>query len=148
MDNGLDSIETILKFIEEHRPNQIINFLNLEELKIELKKIEKELYDELEKFHGSNYDDIEDEPDMQTIQNYIDLIDENSEHYAESLSNYNASRINRITTRQNNTMNTRRIKSVMASAPNRTLGGKNKRKSRKGRRTRHRKKRVSRHQKR
>jgi hypothetical protein len=129
-----DSIESIIRFIEEKNPNQIRTFLNLGELKTELKKIQKELYSELEIRHGSNYDDIEDDPDMQTIQNYIDLIDENSEHYAESLDNYNRTRINRITTGQINAMNTRRTTSEMSFKPERTKGG------RKGRRTRHRKK--------
>lgn len=129
-----DSIESIIRFIEEKNPNQIRTFLNLGELKTELKKIQKELYSELEIRHGSNYDDIEDDPDMQTIQNYIDLIDENSEHYAESLDNYNMNRINRITTGQINAMNTRRTTSEMSFKPERTKGG------RKGRRTRHRKK--------
>lgn len=129
-----DSIESIIRFIEEKRPREIRTFLNLGELKTELKKIQKELYSELEIRYGSNYDDIEDDPDMQTIQNYIDLIDENSEHYAESLDNYNMNRINRITTGQINAMNTRRTTSEMSFKPERTKGG------RKGRRTRHRKK--------
>ena len=86
---------------------------------------------------------------MQTIQNYIDLIDENSEHYAESLDNYNMNRINRITTGQINAINTRRTTSEMSFKPERTKGGRNGRRTRhrkKSRRTRHRRKgRMTRH---
>ena len=139
-----DSIESIIQFVERKRPNQIRTFLNVQELVSELGKIEMELDSELRNIYNTE-DELDDNEEMQTIRDYIVLLDNPANHYEESLANYNAARVSRITRGQLNAMNTRRTASVTASAPNRTLGGRKKRKTRKGRRTRHRKKRGMRH---
>lgn len=155
MDNDSDSIESIISFIQEKNPDQIKTFLNLQEVKTELKKIEKKLYDELEiDNYGYGHDDIdiEDHPDMQKVQNYIDLLDNPENNYAVSLNNYNAARVNRYTNLQLKSLNTSRNSIVSSIKPERINGGKKRQKSRrtrhrKIRRTRHRKNRRTRHRK-
>ena len=121
MDDDSDSIESIIRFIETHKPNQIKTFLNIQEVKDELETIKKSIIDDLE-IHQYDYDEIEEHPDIQNILNYIDLLDDPANNYAERLANYNAERVNLMTRRQIKTLQTRR-KPFRVSNKKRTMGG-------------------------
>jgi hypothetical protein len=149
-----DSIETIIRFVEEKHPNQIITFLNLEALKTELVNIEMELHSELTNRYNSD-DELDENEDIQTVREYIALLNNPGNNYSESLYNYNIFRINRMIDEMHRTIDeqtgdaTRRTPLDMKIKPERTKGGRNGRRTRhrkKSRRTRHRRKgRMTRH---
>ena len=138
-----DSIESIIRFVEEKHPNQIITFLNLEALKTELANIEMELHSELTNRYNSE-DELDENEDIQLVREYIALLNNPGNNYSESLYNYNIFRINRMIDEMHRTIDeqtgdaTSRTPLNMEIKPERTKGGRRTCHRRKGRRTCHR----------
>ena len=138
-----NSIESIIRFVEEKHPNQIITFLNLEALITESENIETELHSELTNVYNSE-DELDENEDMQTVRDYIILLNNPGNNYAESLYNYNIFRINHMIDEMHRMIDeqtgdaTRRTPLDMKIKPERTKGGRRTCHRKRGRSTCHR----------